>query len=116
MTEEQKMFKKMEIQRKKQLKRQKYALGDDNEELLTHKGKTLESWFSCFIRFLVEDDFKKLHEELDNEDEGDEIDPELFMRTSFKKDETNPDRPRTQKEIMMEVSLRWRWTLDHWKE
>ena len=100
------MFKKMEIQLKKQLKRQKYALGDENEELLTHKGKTLESWFSYFTRFLVEDDFKKLHEELDNEDEGDEIDPELFMRTSFKKDETNPDRPRTQKEIMMEVSLR----------
>ena len=39
MTEEQKMFKKMEIQRKKQLKREKFALGDEEEELLTHKGK-----------------------------------------------------------------------------
>lgn len=43
MTEEQKMFKKMEIQRKKQLKREKFALGDEEEELLTHKGKSLES-------------------------------------------------------------------------
>ena len=43
MTEEQKMFKKMEIQRKKQLKREKFALGDEEEELLTHKGKLLES-------------------------------------------------------------------------
>lgn len=42
MTEEEKMLKKLEIQRKKQLKRQKYALPDENEEdELTHGGKTL---------------------------------------------------------------------------
>ena len=51
MTEEQKMFKKMEIQRKKQLKREKFALGDEEEELLTHKGKSLESASpsSCYL-------------------------------------------------------------------
>lgn len=51
MTEEQKMFKKMEIQRKKQLKREKFALGDEEEELLTHKGKSLESAIpsSCYL-------------------------------------------------------------------
>ena len=51
MTEEQKMFKKMEIQRKKQLKREKFALGDEEEELLTPQGKSLESAIqsSCYL-------------------------------------------------------------------
>ncbi|CBK24803.2 uncharacterized protein [Blastocystis hominis] len=95
MTEEQKMFKKMEIQRKKQLKREKFALGDEEEELLTHKGKSLE----------IEDDFKKLHEEIDNDEDDEEgaMNSDVFMKTSFKKDSENPDRPRTHKEIMMEI-------------
>ena len=43
MTEEEKMYKKMEIQRKKALKKQRFALGDENEEeLLTHKGETID--------------------------------------------------------------------------
>ena len=43
MTEEEKMLKRLEIQRKKQLKKQRFALGEDNEEeLLTHGGKTLD--------------------------------------------------------------------------
>ena len=43
MKEEEKMYKKMEIQRKKALKKQRFALGDENEEeLLTHKGETID--------------------------------------------------------------------------
>ena len=43
MTEEEKMLKKLEIQRKKQLKKQRFALADDNEEeTLTHGGKALD--------------------------------------------------------------------------
>lgn len=30
---------------------------------------------------------------------------DAFMKTSFKKDSENPDRPRTHKEIMMEVAM-----------
>ena len=42
-TEEEKMLKKLEIQRKKQLKKQRFALADDNEEeILTHKGEALD--------------------------------------------------------------------------
>ena len=37
------MLKKLEIQRKKQLKKQRFALADDNEEeTLTHGGKALD--------------------------------------------------------------------------
>ena len=43
MTEEEKMYKKLEIQRKKALKKQRFALGDDNEEeMLTHRGAALD--------------------------------------------------------------------------
>ena len=44
MTEEEKMYKKLEIQRKKQLKRQRFALADEEgeEEKLTHGGETLD--------------------------------------------------------------------------
>lgn len=46
MTEEEKMYKKMEIQRKKALKKQRFALGDDNEEeQLTHKGEAIDGTF-----------------------------------------------------------------------
>lgn len=42
-TEEEKMLKKLEIQRKKQLKKQRFALADDNEEdMLTHGGEALD--------------------------------------------------------------------------
>ena len=105
MTEEEKMLKKLEIQRKKQLKKQKFALPDDEEETLTHGGKTL----NCAVRFIascvVEDDFKKLHEDIDMDEEEPELDPELFLRADVRKmQEENRDRPRTQKEIMMEVA------------
>ena len=51
MTEEEKMLKRLEIQRKKQLKKQRFALGEDNEEI-THGGKALDCMnsFSSFIR------------------------------------------------------------------
>ena len=43
LTEEEKMLKKLEIQRKKQLKKQRFALADENEEdTLTHGGKELD--------------------------------------------------------------------------
>lgn len=56
---------------------------------------------------LVEDDFKKLHEEIDNDEDDEEgaMNSDVFMKTSFKKDSENPDRPRTHKEIMMEVIM-----------
>lgn len=105
MTEEEKMLKKLEIQRKKQLKKQKFALPDDNEEeALTHGGKTLNCLIGIIASCLVEDDFKKLHEDIDMDEEEPELDPELFLRSDVKKmQEENRDRPRTQKEIMMEV-------------
>lgn len=105
MTEEEKMLKKLEIQRKKQLKKQKFSLPDENEEeALTHGGKTLNCLFGIIASNLVEDDFKKLHEDIDMDEEEPELDPELFLRSDVKKmQEENRDRPRTQKEIMMEV-------------
>ena len=40
------MLKKLEIQRKKQLKKQRFALADENEEdTLTHGGKELDRVF-----------------------------------------------------------------------
>lgn len=53
MTEEEKMLKRLEIQRKKQLKKQRFALGEDNEEeLLTHGGKSLDcmNYYFFFTR------------------------------------------------------------------
>ena len=53
MTEEEKMLKRLEIQRKKQLKKQRFALGEDNEEeLLTHGGKSLDciKYYFSFTR------------------------------------------------------------------
>ena len=53
----------------------------------------------------MEDDFKKLHEDIDMDEEEPELDPELFLRADVRKmQEENRDRPRTQKEIMMEVA------------
>ena len=44
------MYKKMEIQRKKQLKKQKFALGEENEEeTLTHGGRALDGDDGCLI-------------------------------------------------------------------
>ena len=48
MTEEEKMYKKLEIQRKKALKKQRFALGDDNEEeMLTHRGEAIDGKRGC---------------------------------------------------------------------
>lgn len=103
-TEEEKMLKKLEIQRRKQLKKQRFALPDENEEdVLTHGGKELDSAFASCCSWLVTQAFKDLHGALDDDELGD-IDPDLLMRTDLSKEnDGNRDKPRTQREIMMEI-------------
>ena len=80
-TEEEKMLKKLEIQRKKQLKKQRFALADENEEdTLTHGGKELDRVFVLCVSPSVTQAFKDLHGALDDDELGD-IDPDLLMRT-----------------------------------
>ncbi|KNB42353.1 hypothetical protein JH06_4073 [Blastocystis sp. subtype 4] len=97
-TEEEKMLKKLEIQRKKQLKKQRFALADDNEEdMLTHGGEALDG--------TITQAFNDLHEALDDEDLG-ELDTDLLMRTNLRKEGAQSgdrDKPKTQREIMMEI-------------
>ena len=103
------MYKKMEIQRKKALKKQRFALGDDNEEeMLTHKGETIDGTFPH--SFSTDSTFQSLRNDYqDDDDEQDEelnkLNTELLMRNNLSnsKEDENPDRPKTQKEIMMEV-------------
>ena len=103
-TEEEKMLKKLEIQRKKQLKKQRFALADENEEdTLTHGGKELDRVFVLCVSPSVTQAFKDLHGALDDDELGD-IDPDLLMRTDLSKEsDGNRDKPRTQREIMMEI-------------
>ena len=54
----------------------------------------------------MEDDFKKLHEDIDMDEDEPEMDPELFIRAdAHKMQNENRDHPKTQKEIMMEVGV-----------
>ena len=54
----------------------------------------------------MEDDFKKLHEDIDMDEDESEMDPELFIRADARKMQNeNRDHPKTQKEIMMEVGV-----------
>ena len=54
----------------------------------------------------MEDDFKKLHEDIDMDEDEPEMDPELFIRADARKMQNeNGDDPKTQKEIMMEVGV-----------
>ena len=103
-TEEEKMLKKLEIQRKKQLKKQRFALPDENEEdMLTHGGKELDRVFGILLSSIVTQAFKDLHGALDDDELGD-INPDLLMRTDLSKEsDGNRDKPRTQREIMMEI-------------
>ena len=98
------MLKKLEIQRKKQLKKQRFALADENEEdTLTHGGKELDRVFVLCVSPSVTQAFKDLHGALDDDELGD-IDPDLLMRTDLSKEsDGNRDKPRTQREIMMEI-------------
>lgn len=105
-TEEEKMLKKLEIQRKKQLKKQRFALADDNEEeILTHKGEALDGISGWRLFWVVAQAFHDLHEALDDEDLG-ELDTDLLMRTNLPKEgsqQGDRDKPKTQREIMMEI-------------
>lgn len=116
------MYKKMEIQRKKALKKQRFALGDDNEEeMLTHKGEAIDGRFAIGHSEL-DTDFKSLRN--DYQEEDDDVDEEftkmstdMLMRTNLpKQEESNPDRPKTQKEIMMEVNDEFSDHIDYRKE
>ena len=100
------MLKKLEIQRKKQLKKQRFALADDNEEdMLTHGGEALDGTSEWGELWTVTQAFNDLHEALDDEDLG-ELDTDLLMRTNLRKEGAQSgdrDKPKTQREIMMEI-------------
>lgn len=62
---------------------------------------------------MIDTDFKSLRNDYkdDDEEEDEELNKmntDLLMRTNLNdQQDDNPDRPKTQKEIMMEVSASW---------
>ncbi|KAK8811554.1 hypothetical protein WA158_003288 [Blastocystis sp. Blastoise] len=102
---EDKLIKRLQAERKKQLKKNRFALADNDDDQLTHEGEELN----------FEKQWKLAMKDVnDSDDSEDSLDMEKEMNEYYERTKNIPagegefegesrDKPKTHKEIMMEI-------------
>lgn len=107
LTAEEKALKRFQVERQKRLsKSSKYNLNDDDdggdgEDMLTHMGASLSSTLASMPSRRVADEF-----ELGSDEEKEEFEAEAFATAMSEAGMSDPNRPKTKKEVMAEVIMK----------